>query len=110
MTPARPPQAHRSEVPLDTLGKLADRRHRLFGWCLRCSASYRPALGLANWRSAFDIDVGALVAERERACEIVGMVAVTCPRCGSRRTELRILPPKTGDRMEVHSANNGRGA
>jgi hypothetical protein len=27
----RPPQAHNSEMPLDTLGKLADRRHRQFG-------------------------------------------------------------------------------
>jgi hypothetical protein len=27
----RPPQGHRSEVPLDTLGKLADRGLRMFG-------------------------------------------------------------------------------
>ena len=28
----------------------------------------------------------------------------------TRRTELRILPPKTGDSVEAHSANIGHGA
>jgi hypothetical protein len=93
MTAPRPPQAHRSEVPLDTLGKLADRRHRLFGSCPDCARSYRMALGPANQPSQFDIDIAALIAERGRDCLIVGMAPVPCPRCGSRRTEIRILPP-----------------
>ena len=86
-------RAHRSEVPLDTLGKLADRGHRLFGSCLDCALSYRPELGPRNRTSQFDIDLGALIAERGRECEIVGMRRVPCPRCGGRRTEIRVLPP-----------------
>jgi len=69
----RPPQAHRSEIPLDTLGKLADRGHRLFGSCLDCARRYRYELGARNQPSQFDIDVGALVAERGRDCTIVAM-------------------------------------
>jgi hypothetical protein len=41
----RPPQGHRSDVPLDTLGKLAARRHRLFGSCLDCAWRNRCELG-----------------------------------------------------------------
>jgi len=89
-------QAHRSEIPLDTLGKLADRRHRLFGSCLDCARRYRYELGARNQSSQYDIDIGALIAERGRDCLIVGMKPVPCPYCGSRRTELRILPPQAG--------------
>jgi hypothetical protein len=88
-----PPQAHRSEVPLDTLGKLADRRHRMFGSCLDCARRYRYELGARNQPSQFGIDLGALVAERGRDCLIVGIEPVPCPYCDSRRTEIRILPP-----------------
>jgi hypothetical protein len=86
----RPPQAHRSEIPL---GKLADRGHRLFGSGLDCARRYRCELGARNQPSQFGIDLGALVAERGRDCLIVGMEPVPCPRCRSRRTEIRILPP-----------------
>jgi len=58
----------------------------------------------------FDIDLATLVAERGRDCHIIGMWSVPCPHCGSSRTELRFLPPKTGDGVEVHSVNNERGA
>jgi hypothetical protein len=65
--PTRPPQAHRSEVPLDTLGKLADRGHRLFGSCLDCARRYRYELGARNPPSQYGIDIDALVAERGHA-------------------------------------------
>jgi hypothetical protein len=68
-----------------------------------------PALGPRNRPTQYDIDLGALVAERGRDCPIVGMEPVPFPQCGSRRTEVRILPPKTSDGVEVHSANSGRG-
>jgi hypothetical protein len=74
-------QAHRSEIPLDTLGKLAARRHRLFGSCLDCALRYRYELGARNQPSQYDIDIGALVAERGRDCLIVGMKLVPCPYC-----------------------------
>jgi hypothetical protein len=61
----RPPQAHRSEI------QLADRRHRIFGSCL--ARRYRYELGARNQPSQYDIDVGALVAERGRDCTIVAM-------------------------------------
>jgi hypothetical protein len=101
-------QAHRSEIPLDTLGKLADRGYRPFGSCLDCARRYRYELGARNRPSQYDIDLGALVAERGRDCLIVGMEPVLCPRCGSRRTELRVLPPQTSRVDVVHSANENR--
>jgi hypothetical protein len=51
---------------LDTLGKLADRGHRLFCSCLRCARAYDPKLGPKNRPSQYDIDLGALIAERGR--------------------------------------------
>jgi hypothetical protein len=54
----------------------------------------------------YDIDFGALIAERGREREIVGMEPVPCPRCGSRRTEIRLLPPQNGSGDVVHSANS----
>jgi hypothetical protein len=105
MKPPRPPQARPSQVPLDTLGKLADRGFRLFGSCLDCSRRYDPKLGPLSPPSSFDIDLGALVAERGRECEIVGMPPVPCPRCATRRTEIRLLPPNTGSGDVVNPAN-----
>jgi hypothetical protein len=74
--------------PQESLRRAAD---------LDCARRYRPELGPGNRPSLFDIDLAALIAERGRECLVVGMPPVPCPRCGSRRTELRILPPKTGD-------------
>jgi hypothetical protein len=37
-------RAHRSEVPLDTIGNLADRGHPLFGSCLDCARRYNELL------------------------------------------------------------------
>jgi hypothetical protein len=70
-------------VPLDTLGKLADRRHRLLGYCLIC-------------RKSFDVALDLLIRARGRDCEIVGMKPLKCPRCQGFHTEVRILPPKNG--------------
>ena len=74
----------RTEIALDTLGRLAARRHSLFGSCLDCARRYRYELGARNQPSQFDIEIGALVAERGRDCLIVGMEPVMCPPCGSR--------------------------
>jgi hypothetical protein len=46
-----PPQAHRSEIPLDTLGKVAARRHRLFGSCLEAPGAIAMSLGRATSRA-----------------------------------------------------------
>jgi hypothetical protein len=93
MSTSPPPQAHRSEIPLDTLGKLTDRGYRMFGSCLECAGRYDPKLGPRNPPSAYDIDLAALGDERGRDCLVVSMEQVPYPRCGSRRTEIRILPP-----------------
>jgi hypothetical protein len=100
----RPPQARRSEIPL---GRLADRRHRLFGCCVDCARRYRYELGARNQPSQYEMDLGALATERGRDAAIVGMEPVPCPRCGSRRTEIRLLPPAHGGNV-VHSAVDGR--
>jgi hypothetical protein len=66
-------QALRSEIPLDTLGKVADRGYRPFGSCLDCARRFRYELGARKQPSQCGIDLGALVAERGRDCPIVGM-------------------------------------
>ncbi len=85
--------AHRSEVPIDTLGKLVDRGRRLFGSCLDCARRYDPKLGPRNPPSQFDIGLAGLIAERGRNFLIVGMLLLPYPRCGSGRTEIRLRPP-----------------
>jgi hypothetical protein len=84
----------RGQIAIDSLGKLADWRMRVFGSCLDCSRRYDPKLGPCNTPSAYDIVLGQLVAARGRDCLIVGMPPVPCPRCGSRSTEIRILPSR----------------
>lgn len=44
-------------------------------------------------RAAFDIDLDRLIAERGADATCIGMPPVPCPRCGSRRTEYRVLAP-----------------
>jgi hypothetical protein len=104
----RPSQAPSSGVPLDTLGKLADRGFRLFGSCLDCARRYDPKLGPLRPPSYYDIDLAKLVAERGRDCLIFDMDPVPCPRCGSRRTEIRLLPPQNGSGVMAQSSNDGR--
>ena len=70
-------------ITLDTLGRLYEHGHSLFGYCLRC-------------RSSFDIDMVALIAERGPNSQVVGMVPIPCPRCGSTKTERRITGPWKG--------------
>jgi hypothetical protein len=80
---------------LDTLGKLAAHGHGLDGWCLDCSARYRPAVPAAmRARADFAIDMAQIIAERGADAKIVGLRPPACPRCGSPRTEirLRVLP------------------
>jgi hypothetical protein len=81
------------------------------GTCLPCAETYDPKLPAgANPPLVFYIDFAALVDVRGRDCHIIGMRTVPCSYCGSRRTELRFLPPMTGDGDAMHSANDGSGA
>jgi hypothetical protein len=93
---ARPPQAHRSEVPLDTLGKLADRSCHLFGDCLIC-------------RKSFDVALDLLIRTRGRDCEIVGMKPLKCSGCQGFHTEICILPPKSSRGRPMARSSNDRG-
>ena len=78
-------------VTLDTLGRLAAHGHGLNGWCLACSARYRPAAPAAERaRADFAIDIAALIAERGADAALVGLRPPPCPRCGSPRTEVRL--------------------
>jgi hypothetical protein len=81
-------------IILDTLGRLAAYGHGLDGWCLDCSARYRPATPAAERaRVGFDVDIAALIALRGAGASAIRMEPVPCPRCGSRRTECRITTP-----------------
>ena len=42
--------------------------------------------------SNFDIDLPALIAERGPDSPVIGMAPVPCPRCGSRRTSIVLMP------------------
>jgi len=76
---------------LDTLGRLAAAGYGLTGHCLDCSARYRPDMPAAERvSSAWDVDMGALIAERGASAPTVGMLPLSCPRCGSVRTEFRL--------------------
>lgn len=71
-----------SDVVIDTLQKLIDHGHGLFGYCLRCERS-------------FDISVPALIAGRGGDRPVVRMKPVRCPRCGAV-AEHRITAPSKG--------------
>jgi hypothetical protein len=78
-------------IVLDTLGRVAAHGHGLVGWCLDCSARYRPATPAAEQpRAGFDVDMAALIAERGAEAHVVGLRPPPCPRCGSPRTEIRL--------------------
>jgi len=78
-------------ITLDTLGRLAAHGHGLAGWCLECSARYRPETPATELpRAGFDIDMAAFIAERGADAPIVGLRPPACPRCGSGRTEIRL--------------------
>jgi ssDNA-binding Zn-finger/Zn-ribbon topoisomerase 1 len=84
-------------IALDTLGKLRHHGHGLFGWCSDCGSPSRYWEDLKARRppkpAMFDINLGALMRERSRAFPVVGLAAVPCPRCGSRKTETRVTAP-----------------
>ena len=69
---------------LDTLQKLLDHGHGLFGYCLTCQRS-------------FDIDLPALIAECGSDIPVVGMRRVQCPTCGAV-AEHRVIAPSKGRR------------
>ncbi len=85
-------------IPLEeTLGCLRRHGFSLFGWCGDCADLYRMDMPAQQRPMAFfDIDLGRLIAERGADATYIRMPPVPCPRCGSRRTEYRILPPRMG--------------
>jgi hypothetical protein len=80
-------------IVLDALGKLDAHGFRLFGWCRDCGSKY-DGRRRDNPPTYFDIDVAALAVERGGDCAVVGLAPVVCPRCGSRGTQTRLLPPR----------------
>ncbi len=94
-------------IILDTIGKLHEHRHGLFGWCRPCSSRYRMAARPEdNPPAIFDIDLATLIAERGPDPLVIGMAPVTCPYCCSRQTEIRILGvgPKHRPSVPVHAS------
>ena len=85
-------------IVLDTLGKLHAHGYRLFGWCRDCQNKY-DRRRRDNSSTHFDIDVAALTAERGAGCAVVGLTPIACPRCGSRDTQTRLLPPRRRSRQ-----------
>jgi hypothetical protein len=86
--------AHSDLIRLDTLDALLEHGHGLFGWCQDCAATYRPELLPEIPRlGSFAIDLAALIAERGAGSPSVRMAPPPCPRCGSRRTSVRITAP-----------------
>jgi hypothetical protein len=80
-----------------TLACLRHHGFSLFGWCCDCAKQYRMDIP-AEQRviASFDISLDRLIAERGAGATYIRMRPVSCPRCGSRRTEYRLLPPSMG--------------
>ena len=90
-------------IALDTLGKLYQHGHGMFGWCSECGSPSRYWDDVRARRAPdpamFDIDLGALIRERGRECLVVGLGRVPCPRCGSTNTETRVTAPAKPRRL-----------
>jgi hypothetical protein len=84
-------------ILLDTLGRLYQHGHGMFGWCTACGSALRYWADLKAGRnpqpSIFDIDIAVLIRERSESSSVVGMAPARCPRCGSLNTETRITAP-----------------
>jgi len=82
---------------LDTLGKLWQQGHGMFGWCTECGSPSRYWADVKARRALqpamFDIDLAALIHERGKECVVVGLDPIPCPRCGSAKTETRVTTP-----------------
>jgi len=90
-------------IALDTLGKLHQHGHGLFGWCSECGSPSRYWADVKVRRTPkpamFDIDLAAVMRERGRDCVVVGLEPDVCPRCGSRKTEMRVTAPVKPQRL-----------
>ncbi len=95
-------------IVLDTLGKLNRYGHGLFGWCSACGSASRYWDDVRARRTPkpamFDIDLAALIRERGKDRAVVGLAPVPCPRCGSRRTEVRVTAPAKPMRRQIDPA------
>jgi len=84
-------------IILDTLAKLDRHGHGLFGWCSDCGSPSRYWVDVKARRqprpASFDIDLAALIGERGKDGSVVDLAPVPCPRCGSRKTEIRVTAP-----------------
>ena len=84
-------------IALDTLGKLHQHGHGMFGWCSDCGSPSRYWEDVKARRTPkpamFDIDLAALILERGNRSLVVDMAPVACPRCGSTQTETRVTVP-----------------
>ena len=84
-------------IVIDTLGAMQRHGYGMFGRCCDCGA---PSMYWADLKSRrtpmpamFDIDLAALAHERGKDCRVVGLAPIPCPRCGSMKTETRIMAP-----------------
>jgi hypothetical protein len=84
-------------IALDTLGALHRHGHGLFGWCGNCGAASRYWAEVkarrTPQRAQFDIDLPALIRERGADSPVMTMEPVSCPRCGSKKVEMRVTTP-----------------
>jgi hypothetical protein len=86
-----------SQIVLDTLGKLHERGHGMFGVRLDCASLYRMDVPAAQRISAeFDIDLRKLVEKYGADANCIRMPPVRCPRCGGDHTECRITTGHRG--------------
>jgi len=67
---------------LETLGKLWEHGHGMFGWCSECGSSSRYWADVRAHHTpqpaTFDIDLAALIRQRGRECAVVGLGPVAC--------------------------------
>lgn len=90
------PDVTRKTDLLYTIGMLHEHGYGMFGWCDECAAHYRQDQPAELRKpAAFDIDLALLIAERGWASPVINMAPVPCPRCGSRRTSIRIIALST---------------
>jgi hypothetical protein len=84
-------------IVLDTLGKFHRHGHGPFGWCCNCGNPSRYWADVKARRTPqlaqFDIDLPALIRERAENSPVVRMEPASCPRCGSRKVEMRVTTP-----------------
>jgi len=84
-------------IVLDTLAKLYQHGHGMFGWCSDCGFPPRywddVKARRVPQRAIFDIYLPALIHESGGEHPVVGLAPIPCPRCCSRKTDTRVTAP-----------------